>query len=438
MRDEASRWITTSEAAQRLGVKRATSTPMSAAACSTANAGRGSRRASSTAPRSMQWPRRPAPPAQPSRSCVSGASPPRSAVSSTATCCCAECPSPTSSTGCPSTRRPRSCSVRHLFPAGTCATWGPSSAASCQPCRSSGACLSPCSSSPRRILAVDTDPAEPDSSSSPPSGRRWRPSTRPRPGSIRAQVPSLLVAALLRAPASRADGELMGPLTTLLDHGLTASTIAARVAASTRAGIHDCLCAGFAVMSGPRTARPPWRHERCSTIPGVAPKPSRRRCSHGGVPGFGHFLYPDGDPRAELVLATLWRRRGYSSAASPRRGAVRRRRRPLGSAAQHRPRERGSRARAGPAGRRRRSRLPGRPLPWAHRARARGVRRDAAPVARQGGHRLSRQPSTRVPLAGAPSRPSGIRHDPESVRAPGRRRGGAPTRASRWRQRRRR
>jgi citrate synthase len=31
---------------------------------------------------------------------------------------------------------------------------------------------------------------------------------------------------------------------------------------------------------------------------------------HGDVPGFGHFLYPSGDPRAEIVLDAVWRRRG--------------------------------------------------------------------------------------------------------------------------------
>ena len=95
-------------------------------------------------------------------------------------------------------------------------------------------------------------------------------------------------------------------------------------------------------------------------------------------------------------------------------------------------------ARAGPAGRGRRGRLPGRPLPWASpRTSSRST-----PRSRSGGAagRPPAEPSTEHPrpMAGAESRPSGIRHDPESVRAPGRRRGGAPRRASRWRQRRRR
>ena len=129
---------------------------------------------------------------------------------------------------------------------------------------------------------------------------------------VREEVPNLLVAALLRAPASRADGELMRVLlTALLDHGLTASTIAARVAASTRAGIHDCLCAGFAVMSGPlHGAAPIAARALLDDDRRGAEAVAAAMRSHGGVPGFGHFLYPDGDPRAELVLATLWRRRG--------------------------------------------------------------------------------------------------------------------------------
>ena len=127
-----------------------------------------------------------------------------------------------------------------------------------------------------------------------------------------ADLPSLLVAALRRAPATRTDGELMRVLlTTLLDHGLTASTIGARVAASTRAGIHDCLCAGFAVMSGPLHGAAPIAARALLDDPRRAPEAAAAALrAHSGVPGFGHFLYPEGDPRAELVLTALWRRRG--------------------------------------------------------------------------------------------------------------------------------
>ena len=107
--------------------------------------------------------------------------------------------------------------------------------------------------------------------------------------------------------------------------------------------------------------------------------------SHGGVPGFGHFLYPDGDPRAELVLATLWRRHA---------GTARLRRRveelsdvvaalrvccPTST----------SRARQQSCARLGLPAAAGEVVfqvarsHRAHRARARGVRRGAAPVARQ-------------------------------------------------------
>ena len=239
---------------------------------------------------------------------------------------------------------------------------------------------------------------------------------RPGSGARRASggpVPSLLVAALRRAPATRADGELMRVLlTTLLDHGLTASTIAARVAASTRAGIHDCLCAGLAVMSGPLHGAAP------VAARALLDDPRRRPRSRRGGDAQPTAACPasatSSTPTATRAPSSSWPLCGGGAA---RPGCVDASRScptlvaahsgllpniDLASAAVD--------ARAGPAGRRRRSRLPGRPLLWAHRARARGVRRDAAPVARQGGHRLTRTAPARG--GGPAERPSGIRHDP--------------------------
>ncbi|HSU73691.1 MAG TPA: citrate synthase [Terrabacter sp.] len=100
-------------------------------------------------------------------------------------------------------------------------------------------------------------------------------------------------------------------LVTLLDHGLTASTVAARVAASTRAGLPDCLCAAYAAMSGPlHGAAPVAAHALLAEGADPAALLARALRTGGSVAGFGHFLYPDGDPRAELVLEALWRRRG--------------------------------------------------------------------------------------------------------------------------------
>jgi citrate synthase len=97
-------------------------------------------------------------------------------------------------------------------------------------------------------------------------------------------------------------------LVCLLDHGLTASTVAARVAASTRAGLHDCLSAAYAAMSGPlHGAAPIAAHALLA--PGLDPAVAVGRVvrEHRGIAGFGHFLYPDGDPRADVVLEAVWR-----------------------------------------------------------------------------------------------------------------------------------
>jgi citrate synthase len=99
-------------------------------------------------------------------------------------------------------------------------------------------------------------------------------------------------------------------LVTLLDHGLTASTVAARVAASTHAGVHACLTAAYAAMSGPlHGAAPVAAHALLADSAPATRAIGRALRDQGHVPGFGHFLYnlyPGGDPRAELVLTALW------------------------------------------------------------------------------------------------------------------------------------
>lgn len=113
--------------------------------------------------------------------------------------------------------------------------------------------------------------------------------------------------ALRGRPGSPAELEVLRVmLIALLDHGLTASTVAARVAASTRAGLHDCLCAAYAAMAGPLHGAAPIAAHGLLAFEGSAKEAvaaSFRR--HGDVPGFGHFLYPQGDPRGDLVLDAL-------------------------------------------------------------------------------------------------------------------------------------
>ncbi|MEO6998784.1 MAG: citrate/2-methylcitrate synthase [Terracoccus sp.] len=113
--------------------------------------------------------------------------------------------------------------------------------------------------------------------------------------------------ALRGRPGSPAELEVLRVmLIALLDHGLTASTVAARVAASTRAGLHDCLCAAYAAMAGPLHGAAPMAAHGLLAFDGPASDAvaeAFRR--YGDVPGFGHFLYPEGDPRADLVLDAL-------------------------------------------------------------------------------------------------------------------------------------
>jgi citrate synthase len=76
------------------------------------------------------------------------------------------------------------------------------------------------------------------------------------------------------------------------DHELNASTFAARVAASTGASLAASLLAGFCALTGPRH--------------GMAAEALRTRLAEGRpIPGFGHPLYPEGDPRAAAILACV-------------------------------------------------------------------------------------------------------------------------------------
>jgi citrate synthase len=97
-------------------------------------------------------------------------------------------------------------------------------------------------------------------------------------------------------------------LVLLADHELNASTFAARVVASTGAGLTNCVIAGLAAMSGPKHGG---ATERLRALlaevdaTGDAGACVAARLSRGEtIPGFGNSVYRDMDPRgAELVSA---------------------------------------------------------------------------------------------------------------------------------------
>jgi citrate synthase len=104
-------------------------------------------------------------------------------------------------------------------------------------------------------------------------------------------------------------------LVLMSDHELNPSTFAVRVAASTAASLPAALMAGLATLSGPRhggvadqaaaALRGAQKGEFTTAPPDLSPYAF----------GFGHPLYPEGDPRAAHLLARL-------PADSPARRAV--------------------------------------------------------------------------------------------------------------------
>ena len=95
-------------------------------------------------------------------------------------------------------------------------------------------------------------------------------------------------------------------LVLLADHELNASTFAARVAASTGAGLSAAALAGLCALSGPLhggMAARVWNLVEESRRIGPAATVEGRLARAAPTPGFGHPLYPEGDPRAEALLA---------------------------------------------------------------------------------------------------------------------------------------
>ena len=94
-------------------------------------------------------------------------------------------------------------------------------------------------------------------------------------------------------------------LVLLADHELNPSTFAARVAASTGSSLAASALAGLSALSGPRhgaaaAAVQSLAREAARAGPNAAIQ--ARLAEDGHVPGFGHNLYPDGDPRAAALL----------------------------------------------------------------------------------------------------------------------------------------
>jgi citrate synthase len=107
----------------------------------------------------------------------------------------------------------------------------------------------------------------------------------------------------------RAADMIRRTLVLMADHELNASTYATRVVASTRAPLGACVLGGLAALVGPLHGGVTNELRALIADPAVAADPAGAvaiRLARGEkVPAFGHPLYPDGDPRAETLLAHL-------------------------------------------------------------------------------------------------------------------------------------
>ncbi len=97
-------------------------------------------------------------------------------------------------------------------------------------------------------------------------------------------------------------------LVLVADHELNASAFAARVAASTGASLAACALAGLATLSGPRHGG---AVEAVRTFIAEADQLGEQAAIAARLrddrllPGFGHPLYPNGDPRAAHLLGRI-------------------------------------------------------------------------------------------------------------------------------------
>lgn len=136
----------------------------------------------------------------------------------------------------------------------------------------------------------------------------------PRPGTIAGRLWGRLAEVRAR-PGLVAT--LNAALVLLADHELATSTLAARVAASARADPYAVVLAGLGPLSGSLhggASRLASQLLRSASEHGADAALAGALELHQRVPGFGHPLYPGGDPRARVLLE-LTRRECAGNAA---------------------------------------------------------------------------------------------------------------------------
>jgi citrate synthase len=163
----------------------------------------------------------------------------------------------------------------------------------------------PAASSAAATSSAPSDPSAPSDSGT-PSGLD-APSGPDAPRDPAAPIAERLWSRLSgRRPAPALLAALSAALVLLADHELAASTLAARVAASVRADPYAVVATGLGAMGGALHGGASLGVENllaAAGTPAGVPAVIRDLLRRGErVPGFGHFVYRGGDPRAALLL----------------------------------------------------------------------------------------------------------------------------------------
>src|SRR5204863_177805 len=121
------------------------------------------------------------------------------------------------------------------------------------------------------------------------------------PGAPNHSVAAAFMELACGAPASQPAVRALDTVLILYaDHELNASTFAGRVAASTRAGLVPCVVAALCALSGPLHGGVD-RYVRAllaaAEEEGIESVVERYQRAGQPLPGFGHAVYQQGDPR---------------------------------------------------------------------------------------------------------------------------------------------
>ena len=143
-----------------------------------------------------------------------------------------------------------------------------------------------------------------------------------------------------RTAGRRAQGALRAALVLLADHELAASTFAARVAASVRADPYAVVATGLGAAGGALHGGASLGVEAMLAA-AAGPQDVTRAVGSllrrgERIPGFGHFVYRAGDPRAAFLLGEIRARAPGSPRLAVADALAREVRRPWPAHAEHR------------------------------------------------------------------------------------------------------